>query len=40
MMDGLELFRKLGAGAKFNFKRFRSDAERLKVASTFFHVHL
>ncbi|KAI0208879.1 putative ATP-dependent RNA helicase DDX52 [Lamellibrachia satsuma] len=31
MMEGLELFRKLGAGAKFNFKRFRSDAERLKI---------
>ena len=30
-MDGLELFKKLGVGAKFDFKRFASDAERLKV---------
>lgn len=30
-MDGLDLFRKLGTGAKFNFKRFRNDAERLKA---------
>ncbi|XP_018586087.1 putative ATP-dependent RNA helicase DDX52 [Scleropages formosus] len=30
-MDAFELFRKLGAGAKFDLKRFRSDAERFKV---------
>uniref|UniRef100_A0A8C9R2E5 Probable ATP-dependent RNA helicase DDX52 n=1 Tax=Scleropages formosus TaxID=113540 RepID=A0A8C9R2E5_SCLFO len=29
-MDAFELFRKLGAGAKFDLKRFRSDAERFK----------
>ncbi|XP_064620528.1 probable ATP-dependent RNA helicase DDX52 [Lineus longissimus] len=30
-MAGMSLFRKLGAGAKFDFKRFQGDAERLKV---------
>jgi len=30
-MDGLDLFRKLGVGAKFDLKRFRVDAERFKV---------
>ena len=30
-MDGISLFRRLGVGAKFDFKRFQSDAERLKV---------
>lgn len=32
IMNGIELFRKLGMGAKFNFRRFGADAERLKVA--------
>ena len=30
-MDAYDLFRKLGSGAKFDFKRFRSDAEKLHV---------
>ena len=30
-MDAFDLFKKLGAGAKFDFKRFRSDAEKLHV---------
>ncbi|CAB1333337.1 unnamed protein product, partial [Coregonus sp. 'balchen'] len=30
-MDAFDLFRKLGAGAKFDFKRFGKDAERFKV---------
>nr|XP_056721017.1 probable ATP-dependent RNA helicase DDX52 [Euleptes europaea] len=30
-MDSHELFRRLGAGAKFDVKRFRGDAERFKV---------
>ncbi|KAM9451188.1 putative ATP-dependent RNA helicase DDX52 [Clarias gariepinus] len=30
-MDAVELFKRLGAGAKFNFKRFGRDAERFKV---------
>uniref|UniRef100_H3CX99 Probable ATP-dependent RNA helicase DDX52 n=1 Tax=Tetraodon nigroviridis TaxID=99883 RepID=H3CX99_TETNG len=30
-MDSFELFRKLGAGAKFDFKRFAQDAARFKV---------
>ncbi|KAL4608426.1 putative ATP-dependent RNA helicase DDX52 [Arapaima gigas] len=30
-MDSVELFRKIGAGAKFDFKRFGKDAERFKV---------
>nr|XP_028572304.1 probable ATP-dependent RNA helicase DDX52 [Podarcis muralis] len=33
-MDSHELFRKLGAGAKFDVKRFRRDAERFKVIRT------
>uniref|UniRef100_A0ABM5EN72 Probable ATP-dependent RNA helicase DDX52 n=1 Tax=Pogona vitticeps TaxID=103695 RepID=A0ABM5EN72_9SAUR len=33
-MDAHELFRKLGAGAKFDVKRFRGDAERFKVIRT------
>ncbi|XP_033027758.1 probable ATP-dependent RNA helicase DDX52 isoform X1 [Lacerta agilis] len=33
-MDSHELFRKLGAGAKFDVKRFRGDAERFKVIRT------
>lgn len=32
-MDAVELFKRLGAGAKFDFKRFGSDAERFKVMS-------
>ncbi|CAG00514.1 unnamed protein product, partial [Tetraodon nigroviridis] len=32
-MDSFELFRKLGAGAKFDFKRFAQDAARFKVRS-------
>ena len=35
MMEGLDLFRKLVAGAKFDYDRFRSDAERLKVEISF-----
>ena len=31
-MDAFDLFKKLGAGAKFDFKRFRNDAERLHVS--------
>ncbi|KAI4884287.1 hypothetical protein NFI96_019992 [Prochilodus magdalenae] len=31
-MDAVDLFKKLGAGAKFDFKRFGKDAERFKVA--------
>lgn len=30
-MDGISLFRRLGVGAKFDFKRFHSDAEKLKL---------
>lgn len=30
-MDSFELFRKLGAGAKFDLKRFGHDAARFKV---------
>lgn len=30
-MDSFELFRKLGAGAKFDLKRFSQDAARFKV---------
>lgn len=30
-MDSFELFRKLGAGAKFDLKRFGQDAARFKV---------
>ncbi|XP_041351205.1 probable ATP-dependent RNA helicase DDX52 [Gigantopelta aegis] len=30
-MDGFQLFKKLGIGAKFDFKRFQNDAERLKI---------
>ncbi|KAH3844480.1 probable ATP-dependent RNA helicase DDX52 [Dreissena polymorpha] len=30
-MDAYDLFRKLGAGAKFDFNRFRSDAEKLHI---------
>ncbi|XP_061755367.1 probable ATP-dependent RNA helicase DDX52 [Nerophis ophidion] len=33
-MDAFELFRKLGAGAKFDLKRFGQDAARFKVART------
>lgn len=31
-MDAYELFRKLGAGAKFDLKRFSQDAARFKVS--------
>lgn len=30
-MDAVDLFRKLGSGAKFDLKRFSKDAERFKV---------
>ena len=30
-MAGTDLFKKLTFGAKFDFKRFKSDADRLKV---------
>uniref|UniRef100_A0A8B9KIX8 Probable ATP-dependent RNA helicase DDX52 n=1 Tax=Astyanax mexicanus TaxID=7994 RepID=A0A8B9KIX8_ASTMX len=30
-MDAVDLFKRLGAGAKFNFKRFGKDADRFKV---------
>lgn len=33
-MDAFELFRKLGAGAKFDLKRFGQDAARFKVNIT------
>ncbi|XP_066491476.1 probable ATP-dependent RNA helicase DDX52 [Tiliqua scincoides] len=33
-MDSHELFRRLGAGARFDVKRFRGDAERFKVIRT------
>lgn len=32
-MDAVELFKRLGAGAKFDLKRFGRDAERFKVMS-------
>ncbi|XP_063428028.1 probable ATP-dependent RNA helicase DDX52 isoform X2 [Mytilus trossulus] len=32
-MEGLQLFRKLGVGAKFDLKRFGKDAEKLKIIS-------
>ncbi|KAB5548700.1 hypothetical protein PHYPO_G00058590 [Pangasianodon hypophthalmus] len=33
-MDAVELFKRLGAGAKFDFKRFGRDAERFKVVKS------
>ncbi|XP_060115249.1 probable ATP-dependent RNA helicase DDX52 [Heteronotia binoei] len=39
-MDAHELFRRLGAGAKFDVKRFRGDAERFKVIKTKSKEHL
>ena len=39
-MDAYDLFRKLGSGAKFDFKRFRGDAERLKVHKLYLPLHL
>nr|XP_055036766.1 probable ATP-dependent RNA helicase DDX52 isoform X1 [Misgurnus anguillicaudatus] len=33
-MDAFDLFRKLGAGAKFDLKRFAKDAERFKVVKS------
>ncbi|XP_077167206.1 putative ATP-dependent RNA helicase DDX52 [Paroedura picta] len=39
-MDSHELFRRLGAGAKFDVKRFRGDAERFKVIKTKGKEHL
>ncbi|XP_064612172.1 probable ATP-dependent RNA helicase DDX52 [Liolophura sinensis] len=30
-MDGFDLFKKLGVGAKFDYKRFQKDAEQLKL---------
>lgn len=33
-MDGFDLFRKLGVGTKFDFKRFKSDANVLNVSKT------
>ncbi|XP_053408363.1 probable ATP-dependent RNA helicase DDX52 isoform X1 [Mercenaria mercenaria] len=33
-MDAYDLFRKLGSGAKFDFKRFRSDAEKLHLVKS------
>jgi len=30
-MDEKDIFRKLAIGAKFDFKRFKTDAEKLKV---------
>lgn len=30
-MNGLDLFRKLGSGAKFDFRKYGADAQRLKV---------
>lgn len=33
-MDAFELFRKLGAGAKFDLKRFGQDASRFKVRTS------
>lgn len=33
-MDAFELFRKLGAGAKFDLKKFGQDAARFKVKGT------
>ena len=35
IMDAFQLFKKLGVGARFNFQRFKSDAERLKVTKLF-----
>ncbi|KAA0720319.1 putative ATP-dependent RNA helicase DDX52 [Triplophysa tibetana] len=39
-MDAFDLFRKLGAGAKFNLKRFAKDAERFKVCNSVFDVSI
>ena len=33
-MDGLDLFRKLGVGAKFNFSRFQNDAQKLRIVKS------
>ncbi|XP_067680629.1 probable ATP-dependent RNA helicase DDX52 [Haliotis asinina] len=33
-MDGYQLFRKLGFGAKFDLKRFHSDAEKIRIVSS------
>ena len=35
-MDADDLFRKLTCGAKFNFKKYSSDAQKLKVCVFFF----
>ena len=35
-MDAVDLFRKLGAGAKFDLKRFGKDADRFKVCAVRF----
>ena len=35
-MDAVDLFRKLGAGAKFDLKRFGKDAQRFKVIARLF----
>lgn len=36
-MDGLSIFRKLAVGAKFNFKRFQADAEKLQVSRVMYY---
>jgi len=35
-MDADDLFRKLTCGAKFNFKKYSSDAQKLKVCVSVF----
>merc|ERR1711973_153130 len=37
MVDTHDLFRKLGSGATFNLKRFRSDAEKFRVIPSTCH---
>jgi tRNA G10 N-methylase Trm11 len=34
-MDAEDLFRKLASGAKFNFKKYTADAQKLKVCVVF-----
>jgi hypothetical protein len=35
IMDAEDLFRKLTSGAKFNFKKYTADAQKLKVCVVF-----
>lgn len=40
IMDAEDLFRKLTSGAKFNFKKYSTDAQKLKVCMVFVTVIL